>query len=65
MKHVPHDKMIQSLIEQGLIDPKTRALTAAGHEYTRALTAHYKTLYKPVAYPDEEPHEVTDEDVLL
>ena len=65
MKHLPHDKMIQSLIEQGLIDPTTRALTAAGHEYTRALTAHIKTKYKPVAYPDEETHEDTDENVSL
>jgi hypothetical protein len=65
VKHVPHDKMIQSLIEQGLIDPKTHALTGAGHEYSRALIARLKTELKPVAYPDVETYEDTDEDVPL
>jgi hypothetical protein len=55
--HDRHANMIRSLVEQGLIDPTTGALTAAGHDYTRALTAQLRTQLKPVAYPDEEPEE--------
>ncbi|MCK1741354.1 hypothetical protein IVA80_10880 [Bradyrhizobium sp. 139] len=43
MRFVPHDKMRQSLVEQGLVDAATGDITAAGHEYVRDLMRRINT----------------------